>query len=64
MYATVPIVDPGLVRWDSSIVKPWVIAAVIPLDGSVAGFTFAKPKSRILACPRLVRKILAGLMSR
>ena len=28
------------------------------------GATFAKPKSRILACPRLVTKMLAGLMSR
>ena len=27
-------------------------------------FTFAKPKSRILAWPRLVMKIFAGLMSR
>ena len=29
-----------------------------------AGVTFASPKSRILACPRLVTKMLAGLMSR
>jgi hypothetical protein len=26
--------------------------------------TLARPKSRILACPRLVTKMLAGLMSR
>ena len=29
-----------------------------------SGVTFASPKSRILACPRLVTKMLAGLMSR
>ena len=28
------------------------------------GVTLASPKSRILVCPRLVRKILAGFMSR
>ena len=31
---------------------------------SLAGATFASPKSRILAWPRLVTKMLAGLMSR
>ena len=30
----------------------------------VTDSTFANPKSRILACPRFVLKILAGLMSR
>jgi hypothetical protein len=35
------------------------------LPGSPIGcVTFANPKSRILACPRLVTKMLAGLMSR
>ena len=34
------------------------------LDEPAATSTFAKPKSRILAWPRLVTKILAGLMSR
>ena len=29
-----------------------------------ATMTFASPKSRILACPRLVTKMFAGLMSR
>jgi len=31
---------------------------------AVAGVSLARPKSRILACPRLVTKMLAGLMSR
>ena len=30
----------------------------------LSGVTFASPKSRILACPRSVTKMLAGLMSR
>ena len=34
------------------------------LDELAAGVTFASPKSRILACPRLVTKMFAGLMSR
>ena len=36
-------------------------AAIWP---AVAGVTFARPKSRILAWPRLVTKMFAGLMSR
>ena len=38
-----------------------------PREGSKVrglGVNFARPKSRILACPRLVTKIFAGLMSR
>ena len=38
--------------------------AAIWLANSLATATFAKPKSRILACPRLVTKMFAGLMSR
>ena len=34
------------------------------LDELPASVTFASPKSRILACPRLVTKMFAGLMSR
>ena len=32
--------------------------------GMLVGDSFAKPKSRIFACPRLVTKMFAGLMSR
>ena len=32
--------------------------------GLLTDVNFASPKSRILACPRLVMKMLAGLMSR
>src|SRR5439155_9116141 len=32
--------------------------------GLLTGVNFASPKSRILACPRLVMQMLAGLMSR
>jgi hypothetical protein len=41
-----------------------VLAVAILLEEPVAAVTFARPKSRILACPRLVTKIFAGLMSR
>ncbi len=33
-------------------------------EALAAGVTLANPKSRTLACPRLVTKMLAGLMSR
>ena len=33
-------------------------------DRALQRVTFARPKSRILACPRLVTKMFAGLMSR
>ena len=39
-------------------------AAAFWLAELADGVTFASPKSRILACPRLVTKMLAGLMSR
>ena len=62
MYATVPTAVPGLVRNCRS--GP-AVAAVIP-SAAVSGeaFTLASPKSRTLACPRLVTKMFAGLMSR
>jgi len=41
-----------------------VFAEAIWLEELVVGATFASPKSRILACPRLVTKMFAGLMSR
>ena len=36
----------------------------VPLGELLSAATFASPKSRILAWPRLVMKMLAGLMSR
>ena len=61
MYATVPSIAPGLIRCCGSglgiAVKESALA--LPLN-----FAFASPKSRILACPRSVTKMLAGLMSR
>ncbi len=62
MYETVPMVLPGLVRWSGS--TPWVAKVSMSIAGSFAKWTFASPKSRIFAWPRLVMKILAGLMSR
>jgi hypothetical protein len=62
IYATVPSVEPGLVRCCSSVVP--VFAEAIWLEEMAAGATLASPKSNILACPRLVTKMLAGLMSR
>ena len=41
-----------------------VFADAIWLDELASEVTFASPKSRILACPRLVTKMFAGLMSR
>jgi len=41
-----------------------VPASAIWLEELAATMTFASPKSRILACPRLVTKMFAGLMSR
>ena len=41
-----------------------VFAAATSLAEPVEGITFARPKSRIFACPRAVTKIFAGLMSR
>ncbi len=62
IYATVPIMVPGLVRWSESTVC--VLRDAILLEELPARLTFASPKSRILAWPRLVTKMLAGLMSR
>src|ERR1700728_4819164 len=59
----VPRVEPGLVRcWSSSAVM--VLADATWLEEVDAVETLARPKSRILAWPRLVTKMLAGLMSR
>ena len=41
-----------------------VLSDAISLAELTGTTTFASPKSRILACPRLVMKTLAGLMSR
>ena len=59
----VPRAEPGLVRCSESTPRVATVAA----EGSAwaRGFvTLARPKSRILAWPRLVTKMLAGLMSR
>src|SRR5258708_34995989 len=63
MEATVPRAAPGLVRFS------W-LASTVASEASTWGSAplsmdcLAKPKSRTLACPRLVMKILAGLMFR
>src|SRR5882762_10362086 len=62
MYATVPTVDPGLVRNGSSTVAAEPTVAADRIEGWAV--RLAKPKSRILAWLRLVTKMLAGLMSR
>ena len=41
-----------------------VLAEAIWLEELAAVMTLAKPKSRTLACPRLVTKMFAGLISR
>ena len=56
-----PSVEPGLVRCCSGMVRVWVLAE---LEEELSAPTFASPKSRILACPRSVTKMLAALMSR
>ena len=51
--------------WCSSIAVIVVaLAASAGCPGRSTKFTLAKPKSSILACPRLVVKMFAGLMSR
>ena len=55
---------PGLVRCCSSMVPVIVLADATWLDEVADGATLASPKSRILAWPRLVTKMFAGLMSR
>ena len=58
-----PIVVPGLVRC-SSLIPPWLRASLPSAILPLAGATLARPKSRILAWPRLVTKMFAGLISR
>jgi hypothetical protein len=62
IYATVPSVLPGLVKWSGS--TSCVANVSASAAALLAGFTLARPKSKILACPLSVRKIFAGLMSR
>ncbi len=58
-----PTAEPGLVI--SSSLTPAVAAVGGALAESSGGrATFARPKSRIFACPRLVTKNICGLMSR
>jgi hypothetical protein len=50
----------GLVRWVSTS----MVVAVAPAEALCLTDAFASPKSRILACPRFVLKMFAGLISR
>ena len=67
-----PIAVPGEVKYSGSIVAVGDSVAAMSAAGRVgAGFkpaptgaNFARPKSRIFACPWVVMKIFAGLMSR
>src|SRR5215472_16893650 len=59
IYATVPNAEPGLVRCASTVTPP-ALLDLLSLVGTLVGFTLANPKSRILACPRLVMKIFPG----
>ena len=60
-----PTVLPGLVSCASGtfVVAADTAASVCGTDFGPA-VSFAKPKSRIFACPRLVTKMFAGLISR
>jgi hypothetical protein len=60
MYGTVPTAAPGVVSC-SSVGRPVFASARAGLGGGAA---FARPKCRILACPRAVIKMFAGLLSR
>ena len=65
MYATVPSAAPGPVSCsplDPAVASNRTPAACATL--LLIGVSLASPKSNILACPLLVTKILAGLMSR
>ena len=59
---------PGLVMSSGSIESidtVWEVSGADPGRGEVCEtFSFAKPKSKIFACPRAVMKMFAGLMSR
>ena len=55
------MVEPGVVIMAPSVA---VSSADSELPPWLSGASLAKPKSSNLACPRLVTKILAGLMSR
>src|ERR1019366_2452044 len=61
IYVTVPSVVPLLVK---SVLTEVVGALALPASVFEPAFILANPKSRTLVCPRLVTKILAGLMSR
>src|ERR1700675_4126931 len=62
IYATVPSKLPGLVGWLGSISRVARVSA--SESAGLAEVTLARPKSRILARPRLVTKIFCGLISR
>src|SRR5262249_43909880 len=54
---------PGVVSCFSNVTVDDAVAPA-PRTSLRMGITFANPKSKILACPRAVTKIFAGLMSR
>ena len=58
-----PKATPGLVRCSGSIDAVALAAAAAP-SVALLGASFARPKSRILACPRWLTKMFAGLVSR
>ena len=62
------ILDFGLAKISPAIGSSSQVAAARTMTGTldepIAGEIFARPKSNILACPRLVTKMFAGLMSR
>ena len=63
IYATVPRAEPGLVICSlesSNVASSDAVSPVAPTPLA----TFASPKSKIFACPRVVTKMFAGLMSR
>ena len=62
--ATVPSVAPGLVRCSSLTAVIGAVTSAGCISLLIVRVTFASPKSKILACPRFVMKMLAGLMSR
>jgi hypothetical protein len=60
MYEMVPIAVPSRVRCSGSL----AVGIAERFTAPAAGVSFARPKSKTLACPWSVTKMLAGLMSR
>ena len=67
IYATVPTAVPGLVRSASLIIGESCVDAEMfapRVSSDDLRICLARPKSKILACPRVVTNKFAGLMSR